>query len=136
MKTKSILLKTAVGILCAFCVVTSATTFSQASSYTAYSLGRNKTNNFTSMHEKTTSDNYISNQVTAITNTSYANFWAVNNKKSRISSKYKQGVGTGSCKLIFTSSDYDKEGTQVGMGMEDYQIHFDYAFVSGTVDFR
>ena len=51
------------------------------------------------------------NEVTAITNTSYANFWAVNNSKSKISNKYKQGVGTGSCNLIFTKSGYNSTNT-------------------------
>lgn len=88
------------------------------------------------MHAKTTSDDYITNEVTAITNTSYANFWAVNNSKSKISNKYKQGVGTGSCNLIFTKSGYNSTNTQVGMGMENYQSQLSTAFVSGNVDFR
>ena len=79
---------------------------------------------------------YITNEVTAITNTSYANFWAVNNSKSKISNKYKQGVGTGSCNLIFTKSGYNSTNTQVGMGMENYQSQLSTAFVSGNVDFR
>lgn len=64
------------------------------------------------------------------------NFWAVNNSKSKISNKYKQGVGTGSCNLIFTKSGYNSTNTQVGMGMENYQSQLSTAFVSGNVDFR
>ena len=99
--------KVGIGLFCAGCVFLSSAAYSQAASYTAYALKLNKTNNFTSMHAKTTSDDYITNEVTAITNTSYANFWAVNNSKSKISNKYKQGVGTGSCNLIFTKSGYN-----------------------------
>lgn len=127
--------KVGIGLFCAGCVFSSAA-YSQAASYTAYALKLNKTNNFTSMHAKTTSDDYITNEVTAITNTSYANFWAVNNSKSKISNKYKQGVGTGSCNLIFTKSGYNSTNTQVGMGMENYQSQLSTAFVSGNVDFR
>ena len=112
--------KVGIGLFCAGCVFLSSAAYSQAASYTAYALKLNKTNNFTSMHAKTTSDDYITNEVTAITNTSYANFWAVNNSKSKISNKYKQGVGTGSCNLIFTKSGYNSTNTQVGMGMENY----------------
>ena len=82
--------KVGIGLFCAGCVFLSSAAYSQAASYTAYALKLNKTNNFTSMHAKTTSDDYITNEVTAITNTSYANFWAVNNSKSKISNKYKQ----------------------------------------------
>ena len=80
--------KVGIGLFCAGCVFLSSAAYSQAASYTAYALKLNKTNNFTSMHAKTTSDDYITNEVTAITNTSYANFWAVNNSKSKISNKY------------------------------------------------
>ena len=52
------------------------------------------------------------------------------------SNKYKQGVGTGSCNLIFTKSGYNSTNTQVGMGMENYQSQLSTAFVSGNVDFR
>ena len=128
--------KVGIGLFCAGCVFLSSAAYSQAASYTDYALKLNKTNNFTSMHAKTTSDDYITNEVTAITNTSYANFWAVNNSKSKISNKYKQGVGTGSCNLIFTKSGYNSTNTQVGMGMENYQSQLSTAFVSGNVDFR
>ena len=124
--------KVGIGLFCAGCVFLSSAAYSQAASYTAYALKLNKTNNFTSMHAKTTSDDYITNEVTAITNTSYANFWAVNNSKSKISNKYKQGVGTGSCNLIFTKSGYNSTNTQVGMGMENYQSQLSTAFVSGN----
>lgn len=108
--------KVGIGLFCAGCVFLSSAAYSQAASYTA--------------------DDYITNEVTAITNTSYANFWAVNNSKSKISNKYKQGVGTGSCNLIFTKSGYNSTNTQVGMGMENYQSQLSTAFVSGNVDFR
>ena len=127
---------TLMAIAMLFPITAFAQAYSQAASYTAYALKLNKTNNFTSMHAKTTSDDYITNEVTAITNTSYANFWAVNNSKSKISNKYKQGVGTGSCNLIFTKSGYNSTNTQVGMGMENYQSQLSTAFVSGNVDFR
>lgn len=55
---------------------------------------------------------------------------------AKISNKYKQGVGTGSCNLIFTKSGYNSTNTQVGMGMENYQSQLSTAFVSGNVDFR
>lgn len=135
-KFKQKIAKVGIGLFCAGCVFLSSAAYSQAASYTAYALKLNKTNNFTSMHAKTTSDDYITNEVTAITNTSYANFWAVNNSKSKISNKYKQGVGTGSCNLIFTKSGYNSTNTQVGMGMENYQSQLSTAFVSGNVDFR
>ena len=78
----------------------------------------------------------IRNTVTAITDTTYANFWAVNDSKGQISNKYKQGVGTGSCMLIFTKNGYSLKNVQVGMGMENYQAQLGKAFVSGEVDFR
>ena len=62
--------KVGIGLFCAGCVFLSSAAYSQAASYTAYALKLNKTNNFTSMHAKTTSDDYITNEVTAITNTS------------------------------------------------------------------
>ena len=99
-------------------------------------LRLNKTNNFTSMHAKKTTDAFITNEVTAITDTSYANFWAVNNDKVKISNKYKQGKGTGELDLLFTKTGYNYVGVQVGMGMENYQIQLSTAFVSGDVDFR
>ena len=90
----------------------------------------------TSMHAKTTSYEYVTNEVTSITHPSSSNCWAVNHSKSKISNKYKQGVGTGSCNLIFTKSGYNSTNTQVGMGMENYQSQLSTAFVSGNVDFR
>lgn len=84
-----------------------------------------------------TNKNFIKNEVTAISNTSFANFWVVNVSKDRISEKYKQGVGTGKISLIFTEDGYDYIGAQVGMGMENYSLDINTtAFVSGTVNFK
>ena len=46
--------KVGIGLFCAGCVFLSSAAYSQAASYTAYALKLNKTNNFTSMHAKTT----------------------------------------------------------------------------------
>ena len=129
--------KKSIGVLAlSLCVITGFGTYACAANYTAYALKLNKSNNFTSIHDKETAYNYIINEVTAITNTSYANFWAVNNSNSKISNKYKQGVGTGKVKILFTSSGYDGIDKQVGMGMENYVSQASTAFVSGTVDFK
>lgn len=128
--------KSAEAFALSLCLIIGLATYASANTYTAYALKLNKTNNYTSVHDKTTADNYITNEVTAITNTSYANFWAINSSKSRISNKYKQGVGTGRVNILFTSSGYDSTGQQVGMGMENYVSQITTAFVSGDVDFR
>ncbi len=37
---------------------------------------------------------------------------------------------------LFTTTGYNKTGTQVGMGMENYYSVAKKAYVSGTVDFH
>lgn len=133
---KNVLRKSVGAMMLSLCLVSVFGTYVSAATYTAYTLKLNKTNNYTSVHAKTTADDYITNEVTAITNTTYANFWAINNSQDRISNKYKQGVGTGSIDILFTSKGYDSINTQVGMGMENYNISLSTAYVSGDVDFR
>lgn len=106
------------------------------SNYIAYSLPRLNGNKYTSLHDKTTNDDYVENEVTAVTDTTYVNCWAVTSGNKKISNKYKQGVGTGKKKLNFTS-DYNLDRKdEAGLGMENYETSYSFAWVSGKVDFR
>lgn len=105
-------------------------------SYTAYSLSRFKGDKFTSLYNKTSNDTYIKNKVTALTDTTYINAWAVTSGNKKISKKYKQSVETGTKKIKFTSSTKPKKGDEIGLGMENYNNASHYAWVSGKVDFR
>ena len=87
-------------------------------------------------HFKTTNEDYITNQVTAVTDTTYVNFWAVTSSNKKISQKYKQGVNTGKKTLKFSSSYNLGKGDEVGMGMENYENSLHTAWVSGSVNFK
>lgn len=104
-----------------------------AGNYTGYVLKRFKGNNYTGIHTKKTSRDYITNRVTAITNAPRGvNFWAVNVNKNAISKKYNQKVGN-TTQIKFTKSGYNRAGVQVGMGMENARSSKDYGWVSGVL---
>jgi hypothetical protein len=110
------------------------TTSAFASSYTAYSLGPLKQNNYTSAHTKQTSDQYMRNHVTAMSNTDLVTFWGCNANKSQISPDYDQKVGST---VDIRYNTKQSAGTQVILGMENAHNYLtEYAFVSGDVDFR
>lgn len=128
--------KRALAMLLAAVVMVSGTpAIAQASSYQGYSLPRLKGNKYTSLHDKTKDDDYIKNKITALTDTTYVNTWAVTSGNDSISNKYKQGVGTGEKTLYFTSGNNLSKGDEVGLGMENYQNSTSYAWVSGEVNF-
>lgn len=138
MKNKfiSISKKLVIAAMMALCFVSLSGTCSNAATYTGYVLKIGKANTYTSVHSKTTKKGYIENEVTAMTDASYANFWAINSSKDIISNKYKQGLNTGNIQIKFTTSGYKKVGAQVGMAMENYYVSTTRGFVSGTVDFK
>ena len=84
---------------------------------------------------KTTTDNYIKNKVTALSNTSTATFWAADSSKTQISNDYDQKVGSKAT-IKFTKSGYNKKGKEIMLGMENANWSLKNAFVSGNVDFR
>lgn len=128
--------KLGVTCMCATLLMGATGMFASAATYTAYVLPILQGNNYTSIHDKTTADNFITNEVTAITDAVYADFWAINSNNNIISLKYKQGVGTGQATIKITTSGYNYIGAQVGMGMENHDTSLTRGFVSGTVYFR
>lgn len=103
--------------------------------YTAYKLPALKGNNYTGTHNKENTRNYITNQVNAVSNTGTVTFWATDENHRPISGDYYQKAGNNS-KLKFTTSDYNKKGKPVCMGMENYDWSLNTAFVSGWVNFH
>lgn len=106
-----------------------------AVSYSGYTLSRAQGNNYTTQHSKTTTENYIKNKVTALSNTSTATFWAADSSKTQISNDYDQKVGSKAT-IKFTKSGYNKKGKEIMLGMENANWSLKNAFVSGNVDFR
>jgi len=136
-KVKGAVWKKIAGTVMIVGVLLSATNATvSANSYQAYRLPINQGNNYTPVHDKTTHAKHITNEVTAITKASYANFWAINSSNKAISKKYKQGPKTGLKKLVFTSDGYGYVGAEVGMGMENNRVSTKVAFVSGNVNFK
>lgn len=103
-----------------------------AATYTAYSLPMLKGNNYTGAHGKKTTANYITNTVTALTNTDQVTFWACNNSRTQLSNDYYQKLGNTS-NIIHGKTTI---GYQIIMGMENSRTSFSTAFVSGDVNFR
>lgn len=104
--------------------------------YTAYALLSLQRDNFTGVHKKENTRDYITNQVNSYTSTSEATFWAANKNQDRISNKYDQKKGNKS-NLVFTKTGYNLVGTQVCMGMENATWKLETnAFVSGWVNFH
>ncbi|MFD1408087.1 hypothetical protein ACFQ49_07965 [Kroppenstedtia eburnea] len=103
-----------------------------AATYTAYSLPAFKGNNYTGAHGKTTTANYITNKVTALTKTDQVTFWACNNARSQLSNDYYQKLGNTS-NIVHGKT---QKGYQIIMGMENSRISTSTAFVSGNVNFR
>jgi len=101
-------------------------------SYVGYALPAFKGNNYTSYHEKQTSDDYIMNVVENLEKTSSANFWAQDHSGS-ISSKYNQKKGN-TTKINFNTGK--SKGNDVRMAMENGEWSTSTAFVAGRVDFR
>lgn len=110
-----------------------ATTPVLAATYTAYSLGPLKKNNYTSAHTKQTNDQYIRNTVTALTNTDQVLFWAANANKKSLSTGYDQKLGST---VNIRYNTWQSAGTQVMLAMQNAKWSTQYAFVSGNVDFR
>lgn len=107
-----------------------------AATYTAYVLPRWGGNNYTNSHVKTTNDKFIDNKVTAISGTSFANFWAVDDNNKSQSNKYKQNVSQTATRINFKNSSTLASGQNVKMAMENNSWQYDRGFVSGDVDFR
>lgn len=107
-----------------------------AANYSSYKLPRLKGNNYTNAHVKVTNDKYITNKVTSISGTSFANFWAVDQNNRSQSSKYKQNVSNTATVIYFKNSSNLASGQNVKMAMENESYSFGHGFVSGSVDFR
>lgn len=107
-----------------------------AATYQGYVLPARQGNNYTSIHSKETTDNYIINTVDDLDNTDEVTFWACNSSKDQISGDYNQKIHNTST-IKFSKSGYDKIGKEVILGMENANFYWvDDAFVAGTVDFR
>lgn len=103
--------------------------------YSAYKLPAFQGNNYGGTHTKENSKNYITNEVTAMTDASTVTFWAANVDHEQISKDYDQKVGNRS-EFVFTVAGYDKKGAQVCMGMENADVTWKTGFVSGWVNFH
>lgn len=111
-------------------------TFSSAATYTAYVLKPLGTNNYTYFHTKTSKTNFMDNKVTALTNTTAANFWAQYDGLltiENISPKYKQKVSSSYTRINFLRSV--NAGQDVRLAMENANLSVSNAFVSGDVRF-
>jgi hypothetical protein len=106
-----------------------------AAAYKVYSLPPLKGNNYTSAHTKQTDAKSIENRVTSMDKTSTVTFWACDVTKSQISKDYDQKVGSKE-DIEFLENKKLRKGQQVIMGMQNGEWSWDYAFVSGEVDFR
>ena len=106
-----------------------------AAGYSGYTLPKAQGNNYTTQHSKKTTNNYITNKVTALSGTSKATFWAANSSKTQISNDYDQKVGS-TATIKFTKSGYNKKGNEIMLGMENANWSLKYGFASGNVDFR
>mgnify|MGYP001365252443 CR=1 FL=1 len=100
--------------------------------YVGYRLPPLKGNNYTSFHKKVTNDDYITNVLENLTNTSTANFWA-QDRSGSISSKYNQKKG--STQRISFNTNKDK-GNEIRMAMENAKLSTGNAFAAGRVNFR
>lgn len=110
--------------------------FASPISYTAYTLKRLQADTYTDNHSKQTTDQYIWNNVTALTDTDCAQFWATlgsSSGQTRVSNIYTQYLNS-SLNIPFTS--YLGSGTVLAMGMRNGRVSLNYAWVSGQVDFR
>lgn len=104
--------------------------------YTSYTLPAMQRNNFTGVHKKANTRDFITNQVDSLASTSEATFWAADANKGKISNKYNQKKGNKS-NLVFTKTGYNLVGKQVCMGMENATWKLETnAFVSGWVNFH
>lgn len=93
-------------------------------------------NNYTNFHKKSSKSNFILNKVTALTNTTAANFWVEYKglvTTETVSPKYKQRVQSDYTKLsLYSSLD---QGANVRLVMENANLSTLNAFVSGDVSF-
>lgn len=89
-----------------------------AANYTAYVLPARQGNNYTTQHEKKTTDAFLNNTVTAVEGTSTVTFWVANSNSKQISDDYKQKLHNKS-KIKFTTKGYNKKGKEVMLGMEN-----------------
>lgn len=125
-KLKKVLLSGMVGV---FLLLIAVPAF--ASTYTAYTLPIMQGNNYTGAHGKTTTANYITNKVTALTNTDEVTFWACDSSRNPISVDYYQKLGN-TTNIVHGKTTL---GYQIIMGMQNSNFSFSTAYVSGDVNF-
>lgn len=104
-------------------------------SYTGYTLKKLKANNYTNVHDKVTSKDYIRNHVIEFEDTTKAKFWAADADENALSRKYGQSEGNTTTIKFYDDVNLDA-GDQVSMGMENAFSRPYYAFVAGEVDFK
>ena len=92
-----------------------------------------KGNNYTGAHAKETTEKYITNKVTALTNTDKVLFWAADVNKKSLSRGYDQYLGMEQDIRFKNDQAVD---TQLRLAMRNARWQTDYAFVSGRVNFR
>ncbi len=117
-------------------ILTPSFLFAGWQSYTAYSLKPFKGNTYTNDHSKQSTDQYIKNNVTALTDTDCVQFWATlgsSSGQTEVSSVYTQYLNST---LNIPFSSYLGAGTVIAMGMQNGRLVAHYAWVSGRVDFR
>ncbi|MDD5622211.1 MAG: hypothetical protein PHQ09_03475 [Actinomycetota bacterium] len=105
-------------------------------SYSGFSLKPFKGNTYTGNHSKQTTNQYIVNNVTALTDTDCAQFWATlgsSSGQTEVSGVYTQYLNS-TLNIPFTS--YLGAGTVIAMGMQNGRLVPNYAWVSGRVDFK
>lgn len=104
--------------------------------YVRYRLNSGQENNYTNVHTKTETHNWIWNKVTYCDDDA-TTFWACDANRNQISKDYDQSLND-IAKLYYTKSGYNKKGKKVCMGMENaaYRWIPIPAYVSGTVNFH
>ena len=92
-----------------------------------------KGNNYTGAYGKETRDQFVTNEITALTDTDIVDFWAADVNKGRLSPIYQQKLGMVQ-DIYF--NNYQTIGTQIRLGMQNGRLSLSYAFVSGRADLR
>ncbi|MBO0588372.1 MULTISPECIES: DUF2712 domain-containing protein [unclassified Sporosarcina] len=135
---KSRMLKSLFMMVLALGILTGGGALSSASGgpYTSYVLKPLGGNNYTNFHTKSQDSDWLLNKVTALTNTTAANFWGEYDgliTTETISAKYTQKVATTYTTISFYRNV--KAGSNVRLAMENANVSTSNAFVSGDVEF-
>lgn len=110
---------------------TSAFAAPSAHAYHHYKLSANCANRYTGVHDKETSADFITNEVTKLSKTDSVNMWVANTRHQVIGEIYEISVGQS-----VAMRHRGRNGSQICMGMENATCTDHEAFVWGYVNFR